>query len=207
MTTKSLKIREEGMDGVKKHCEETESLPFKEGLQNVKTRPPVNKEEWHLKENGSGLCNVLGPVFVDKCLCNAALSGIPPSHFPAASPAQTSCHCKFESLKSEWQSSWRLQRNDKNISYDTIVSAVPGGGKLSLVTPLNCFVISDPGRQCGLWGAGVAARWAVKNSMANVHDGFSQGYTVAECFQPTNAYPYLQQKNRSLVVKQTTRCP
>uniref|UniRef100_A0A8V0Z534 TAFA chemokine like family member 1 n=1 Tax=Gallus gallus TaxID=9031 RepID=A0A8V0Z534_CHICK len=40
-------------------------------------------------ENGSGLCNVLGPVFVDKCLCNAALSGIPPSHFPAASPAQT----------------------------------------------------------------------------------------------------------------------
>lgn len=40
-------------------------------------------------ENGSGLCNVLGPVFVDKCLCNAALSGVPPSHFPAASPAQT----------------------------------------------------------------------------------------------------------------------
>uniref|UniRef100_A0A803V098 TAFA chemokine like family member 1 n=1 Tax=Ficedula albicollis TaxID=59894 RepID=A0A803V098_FICAL len=47
-------------------------------------------------ENGSGLCNVLGPVFVDKCLCNAALSGVPPSHFPAASPAQTSSGSSIE---------------------------------------------------------------------------------------------------------------
>uniref|UniRef100_A0A669PI33 Uncharacterized protein n=1 Tax=Phasianus colchicus TaxID=9054 RepID=A0A669PI33_PHACC len=41
----------------------------------------------------------------------------------------------------------------------------PGGGKLSPVTLLSCLVTSDPGRQHGLWGAGVAARWAVKNSV------------------------------------------
>lgn len=40
-------------------------------------------------ENGHGLCNVLGTVFVDKCLRHAALSGISSPHFPAASPAQT----------------------------------------------------------------------------------------------------------------------
>nr|KAF6474098.1 hypothetical protein HJG63_004849 [Rousettus aegyptiacus] len=40
-------------------------------------------------ENGNGLCDVLGPVFVDKCLCNAALPWISSAHFSATSPAQT----------------------------------------------------------------------------------------------------------------------
>lgn len=46
-----------------------------------------------------------------------------------------------------------------------------GGGKLSPVTPLTCLITSDPGRQHRLWRAGVAARWAVKNSVAKVCDG------------------------------------
>lgn len=40
-------------------------------------------------ENGNGLGDVLGPVFVDKCLCNAALPWIPSACLPTAPPAQT----------------------------------------------------------------------------------------------------------------------
>lgn len=40
-------------------------------------------------ENGHGFCNVLGLVFVDKCLCRPALPGVLSPYFPAASPAQT----------------------------------------------------------------------------------------------------------------------
>ncbi|EDL91416.1 rCG56020 [Rattus norvegicus] len=39
-------------------------------------------------ENDNGLCNVLGPVLVDKCLCDAALPWVTPTHLPAAPPAQ-----------------------------------------------------------------------------------------------------------------------
>lgn len=46
-----------------------------------------------------------------------------------------------------------------------------GGGKLSPVKLLSCLITSDPGRQHRLWGAGVAAQWAVKNNVAKVCDG------------------------------------
>ncbi|KYO24993.1 hypothetical protein Y1Q_0023836 [Alligator mississippiensis] len=91
-------------------------------------------------ENGNGLCNVLGPVFVDKCLCNAALSGVPPSHFPAASPAQTRCTGQIGGSRAGKQQACVSLGLFLKMKYDPSARKEPHSPQSSLVRSKQNFI-------------------------------------------------------------------